>query len=106
MKFEVEKKYKSSITGKIATCRYIGDRRVCLEADSGELYVPELPGSCWEPYVEKKKGWVNIQPSIGSFHLGYIYPSRSIADSAASSGRVACIEIEYYEGQGLGPEGE
>lgn len=46
---------------------------------------------------EKKKGWVNIYPDIASG----AYESKEKADRAASRSRIACIKIEYEEGQGL-----
>ena len=49
----------------------------------------------------KRKEWVNV--NAGGVLL--LYPTRKEADNNAGNGRIACIEIEYHEGQGL-PEGK
>lgn len=46
---------------------------------------------------EKKKAWVNIYYNKMCGH----YSSKKAADEGAMSGRMACIEIEYEEGEGL-----
>ena len=47
---------------------------------------------------EKHKFWLNI---YGDGTLCRRHQSREAANSGASMGRVACIEIEYTEGEGL-----
>ena len=49
---------------------------------------------------EKRKVWVNINSSGST----YGYQCREVADEMADSRRIACKELEYYEGEGL--EGE
>ena len=52
------------------------------------------------PKPEKHVRWVNIYPD--GFHAG-IWPSREHADNGAATTdrRIACIRIEYHEGEGL-----
>ena len=51
---------------------------------------------------EKRKVWVNINSSGST----YSYQCREAADEMADSRRIACKEIEYYEGEGLEGGGE
>lgn len=69
----------------------------------------------WRVKPEKKTGWINIYPKEYNFfnyedckdrvmgNSGGVYTDRGMADKAdAESGkRIACIQIEYEEGQGL-----
>lgn len=49
---------------------------------------------------EKKMLYVNVYPDgIHSCH--YAYSTREKADKAASVSRIACVEVEYKDGQGL-----
>lgn len=44
------------------------------------------------------RGWVNISPS------GYgsrIYPNREVADWLSTESRIACVYIDFEEGEGL-----
>lgn len=54
---------------------------------------------------EKKKGWINIYRLHESARThgygGQIYQDKHDAAPGWPRGRVACIEIEYEEGQGL-----
>lgn len=43
------------------------------------------------------KAWVNIYP----FSDGYVYKTREEADKAADFNRIACVQIEFKEGEGL-----
>ena len=47
---------------------------------------------------EPKTGWINIYRDIDEVSL---YPSRQYADDVAHPSRIACIQITYYEGEGL-----
>lgn len=51
---------------------------------------------------EKRKVWVNINSSGST----YGYQCREVADEMADSRRIACKELEYYEGEGLEGGGE
>ena len=58
----------------------------------------------WRIKPEKKKGWINIYPGYGIAHSPTgIFDDKQEADNAAARdlNRVACIEIEYEEGEGL-----
>ena len=46
---------------------------------------------------KKHTGWINIYSHHGSPQ----HPSKEAADRGAVAGRIACIQIEYEEGQGL-----
>lgn len=51
--------------------------------------------------VPKKKGWLNVYDYRHSTHFGtalgycYIYATKELADKAAGSDRLDCIEVEY-----------
>ena len=45
----------------------------------------------------KKKAWVNIYPG----GAGVAYDERASADGNCDCNRIACVEIEYHEGEGL-----
>lgn len=50
------------------------------------------------PRPVKRKGWVNI----GRHGHTLFYDSRIEADEKGWPDRIACIEIEFFEGEGLG----
>ena len=63
-----------------------------------------MPDDKYRIAPEKKKGWINIYKNSTGCDAtgGYIYQSKEAADMTPTSfDRVACIEIEYEEGQGL-----
>lgn len=48
------------------------------------------------------KGWMNIEQSTNCRAIGnVIWPTKEKADSVADPERLACIEIDVLEGQGL-----
>lgn len=49
---------------------------------------------------EKRKVWLNLY-ELGS---AFCYPSKDIADEQAGKDRIACVEVEYTEGEGLDHE--
>lgn len=68
-----------------------------------------LDGKCgnavWDIVPQTRKGWVNIWPGAadGMDQVGAIYPTKKMADAGLSheSSRIACIEVEYFVGQGI-----
>lgn len=46
---------------------------------------------------EKHQAWINLYPHGG----GSLHTSRERADSHALCNRIACVKVEYTEGQGL-----
>jgi hypothetical protein len=50
---------------------------------------------------EKKVGWINVSLFPDGKHSGYMHDSKEIADSYPTAYRIACIRIEYEEGEGL-----
>lgn len=59
-------------------------------------------------WVEPKriKGWVNVNPTqfltMGDVaSSGNVWSTKQLADNAASPNRIACIEIDVLEGEGL-----
>jgi hypothetical protein len=52
---------------------------------------------------EKHKGWINIYPSECAYVgvLLAMYNTREGADAGAMPQRIACIQVEYTEGEGL-----
>lgn len=58
------------------------------------INVPEKP--------KKHKVWVNIYPiSTYIYRTVYCYPSRESADKNHDVDRIACVEVEFEEGEGL-----
>lgn len=60
----------------------------------------------WRVKPEKKIGWINIYYPDSEDEMfrpsAYIYPTQEEAIAKASRiDRIACIQIEYEEGQGL-----
>lgn len=49
---------------------------------------------------EKKMLYVNVYPNDHN-SFSYAYSTREKADKAAAANRIACIEVEYKDGQGL-----
>jgi len=49
---------------------------------------------------EKRELWLNIYPNT---YLIGAYETRTDADNWASSDRIACVRVEYTEGEGLEP---
>lgn len=54
------------------------------------------PNWVWRVKPEKKKVWINIYPLTCHFH-----ESKELARKHSHGGRIACVEIEYEEGEGL-----
>lgn len=56
----------------------------------------------WTEYVEPKKGtvWLNVyeNPSYG---ITQAHMTRELADRGASKNRLACVEVQWTEGDGL-----
>lgn len=48
--------------------------------------------------VQSNVFWVNIYPT-SMFGLADIHASREKADSVAAPGRIACVRVEFVEGQ-------
>lgn len=55
------------------------------------------------PRPKKHKVWVNVyhDSSHLPFYFGYAFPNKERAVGAACPGRIACIEVEFTEGEGL-----
>ncbi len=110
---EVGKKYirNGSIKPSIFTCEYItalgnammswNDISVVYNNPRRDIIIPKEQLYHYIEYREKKKGtiWVNIYPPSRVGMIGHI--TRSLADEQAGPSRVACIQIEWEEGQGL-----
>lgn len=52
----------------------------------------------WPPEPRKVKGWVNV---YSSWEKELIHPDKPTADGEAGAARIACIPIEFTEGEGL-----
>ena len=51
--------------------------------------------------AQRIKGWVNIYAENGGKAIGPIHETKRGADKLACSTRLACIEIDCLEGDGL-----
>ena len=58
----------------------------------------------WPPEPKKVKGWVNVYSLKcleGLASCENVWPSKEKANKEASRNRIACIPIEFTEGEGL-----
>lgn len=80
------------------TCRTYREDGICGSGSCNDALVPR---------PVKRKGWVNVWARSfcerTNVPRSFIYQSRADADEGAGglSDRIACIEIEFHEGQGL-----
>lgn len=105
---EEEKKMTELTPGKKYLLRNEAEPLVFIGKMTNDALVFEIESSIVtrnyydvvKEYVEPKKGkvWLNIY-AIGS--AGYVYTSKNTADRNANIGRIACVEIDWVEGQGL-----
>jgi hypothetical protein len=113
MKIEAGKKYRTR-EGMVAVVTCINAPGewpiVGYIMDRGEAYCAaiwredgrrepstEMPHDLISEHREKKVGWVNIYATSHPQLLG----SKEDADDMAEMGRIACIRIEYEDGEGL-----
>lgn len=101
MKFVVGKKYILK-SGVLYECTAVTTTGLpVMKHGSREFLCQSEYLHRYKEYIEKKKGtfWLNIYPdhcSKSDFHS-----SRERADQFAGSSRLACIEVNWEEGQGL-----
>jgi hypothetical protein len=50
---------------------------------------------------QKISGWINIYSNSSPTYSIYLHNTREQADSSAYGGRIACIHVEFEEGEGL-----
>ena len=62
---------------------------------SGGINPLRTPEWQWRVKPQKQKMWVNVYQNIAG------YPTKEAANECATPGRIACIEIEFEEGDGL-----
>ncbi|NBW14983.1 MAG: hypothetical protein EBR82_43980 [Caulobacteraceae bacterium] len=55
----------------------------------------------WPPEPKKVKGWVNVTMVNNRLKFSDFCDSKFVADEIAHKERVACIPIEFTEGEGL-----
>ena len=70
----------------------------------GEISVGnEGPGlsDLMPPEPVKQRGWINIYDPLSPWVAHTLSLTRGGADMASKSDRIACIEVEWYDGQGL-----
>ena len=77
----------------------LGEDRVWVDAHNldygtNPISDPEYP---WRVKPQKLKRWVNVYPNDDIS----AYETREEADRAADHRRIACVEIEFEEGDGL-----
>ena len=79
------------------TSRYKGVSRAAVDYADALLEALEQSKN-YRVKPEKQEAWVNI---YGPMTYGGIFGSKKEAISGADTGLIACIRIEYTEGQGL-----
>lgn len=84
---------------------WVEGKTIQVKSTSGEWndYV-EGDSICWDALnyerrikPEMKTGWINIYPGYSSS----AFSTKKTADTLANLDRIACIQISYYEGEGL-----
>lgn len=90
-----------TIIALIPTIAGIENTRVLLA--SGQYYSHRTSGLDLINVPVKRKAWFNIQPcnNIIGFTIGGKYKTHDEANENAQPTRVACIPIEFEEGEGL-----
>lgn len=107
MKFEAGKIYKMRNGRKARVYATDGGGILAIHgawrSENGAWYTAEWPESGIHALPEmdlmtpKCEAWMNIYGE----NVGGPYQTRSEADSTARHNRIACIRIEYEEGEGL-----
>ena len=86
------------------------DLMYCQHCDNLFVHCPEDKENPWKKFVapvrKKYKRVVNFYPPCdcsGSSHPWRTtsWINRTLADQNAEEGRIACIEVEFFEGEGL-----
>lgn len=82
------------VDGKVLSYTKDGKYWASKSADQNDLFMAP----------KKVKGWMNVYTTIRDSAVASssaVYKTRKDADVNATSGRLACIEVEFEEGQGL-----
>jgi hypothetical protein len=74
----------------------VGDT-LCVSAD-GKVGANSI---AFENIPERREAWVNIYRRPPSSPEAHVHFTREEADNRAGRSRIACIRIEYEEGEGL-----
>jgi len=107
MKFKVGKQYKAPSGDRVMLLEIAGDHLGLWNYD-GRVY--ETWWHCLDEFEEWKEpkqysGWVNVygvKHSDGVITGKCIYETKEAAGSGAfSKGRIACIKIDFQEGDGI-----
>lgn len=85
--------------GRKVQVRHLGDTEWVT---TGNLASINHPNYEYRIKPEKKTGWVNIYKG-DYMRVGQVYCSRTDADNGSDSSveRLACIQIQFEEGEGL-----
>lgn len=103
VKYQIGKFYKNKIGGAVHECvdMTLGGLPVMKNTrnDGGKAPVFIYQGENLEEYTPPKTGklWLNVYSDSDL----YLYETRESADRHAGSDRLACVEVNWTEGQGL-----
>lgn len=104
--FEVGKKYKHNIyVEDTMECLYVGEQRSFFrynrKGKNTEVTIDNQFFSHYEEYKEPKKGtfWVNVYNEGSLVSCGT--REHAVAAPRGASKRIACVEVNWVEGQGL-----
>ena len=89
----------SGLSGGIHSMRYDGT----YAQTPNQPHKYDIIGE-WPPEPKKVKGWVNVYSLKcleGLASCENVWPSKEKANKEASRNRIACIPIEFTEGEGL-----
>ena len=89
-----------TLTKREKTILFIGDKILLFRQEDGKEFTYDK--HLWSKYHTrapvKQKRWINIYPESNSKS---VYSTKDKADKLAVNLRIACIEVEFVEGQGL-----
>ena len=89
----------------LENCRviFLSEKTILSTREDGRIYPNVNVGCDLFMAPKKRKVWVNVF-AVENPRVGYAYDDRIAADDAmrySSRNRIACIEVEFKEGQGL-----
>lgn len=83
---------------KKRTIIFVGEKIVVYKNNKNSEFCLDIASALrnWNKLPVRHKRWVNFYAYTSNSHS-----TKELADAAATKARIACIEIEFEEGQGL-----
>ena len=96
----LETDLKSELPIVISITNKSGTETVGLRRADGRIHLKAESPYDLVNVPEKREGWANIY-NLAQQSYSVLYPTREEADRNAVSVRIACVRIEYTDGEGL-----